>query len=115
MTDDEKKEIYCVARFPKSDLSHMMAGVPPDKDFSNAKPANQVSANTFLTYVDPYVRPLMEEDIAFLKEKVCFLLSLVAIVIHLLIRCRAIGLLHLSCLEEGKDIIQKYGPKRMDH
>lgn len=73
MTDEEKKEIYCVNRFPKSDLSHMMAGVPPDKDFSNAKPTNQVSANTFLSYIEPYVRPLTEEDIAFLKEKVSFI------------------------------------------
>lgn len=72
MSDEERKEIYCVARFPKSDLSHLMAGIAPDKDFSNAKPSNQVSANTFATYVDPYVRPLTEEDIAFLKEKVSF-------------------------------------------
>ncbi|EEP81745.1 conserved hypothetical protein [Uncinocarpus reesii 1704] len=69
MTDDAKKEIYCVAGFPQSDLSHMMAGTIPDKDFSNAKPTNQVSANTFATYIEPYVRPLTEEDIAFLKEK----------------------------------------------
>ncbi|KAJ9191726.1 hypothetical protein DTO166G4_2990 [Paecilomyces variotii] len=69
MSDEEKKEIYCVARFPQSDLSHLMAGTPPDKDFSNAKPSNQVSANTFATYIEPYVRPLTEEDIAFLKEK----------------------------------------------
>ena len=69
MTDEDKKEIYCVNRFPRSDLSHMMAGIPPDKDFSNAKPTNQVSANTFLAYIEPYVRPLTEEDIAFLKEK----------------------------------------------
>nr|UZT55601.1 acetyltransferases subunit 3 [Monascus ruber] len=69
MSDDEKKEIYSVARFPSSDLRHLMAGTPPDKDFSNAKPTNQVSANTFLTYIDPFVRPLTEEDIAFLKEK----------------------------------------------
>lgn len=74
MSDEEKKEIYCVARFPPSDLSHLMAGVPPDKDFSNAKPSNQVSANTFATYIEPYVRPLTEEDIAFLKEKVSFLI-----------------------------------------
>jgi hypothetical protein len=47
-----------------------MAGIAPDKDFSNAKPSNQVSANTFATYIDAYVRPLTEEDIAFLKEKV---------------------------------------------
>ena len=71
MTDDEKKEIYSVAVFPKSDLAHMMAGVAPDKDFSNAKPSNQVSANTFQAYIEPYVRPLMEEDIAWLRERVC--------------------------------------------
>ncbi|KAJ5712938.1 uncharacterized protein N7483_010119 [Penicillium malachiteum] len=68
-TDDEKKEIYSVAHFPKSDLAHMMAGIAPDKDFSNAKPANQVSANTFQAYIDPYIRPLMEEDIAWLRER----------------------------------------------
>ncbi|KAK5787916.1 hypothetical protein VI817_010412 [Penicillium citrinum] len=68
-TDEEKKEIYSVARFPKSDLAHMMAGVAPDKDFSNAKPSNQVSANTFLAYIEPYVRPLTEEDIAWLRER----------------------------------------------
>lgn len=69
-TDEEKKEIYSVARFPKSDLAHMMAGIAPDKDFSNAKPSNQVSANTFLAYIEPYVRPLTEEDIAWLRERV---------------------------------------------
>ncbi|CAG7918302.1 unnamed protein product [Penicillium olsonii] len=69
MTDDERKEIYSVARFPKTDLAHMAAGIAPDKDFSNAKPSNQVSANTFLTYIEPYVRPLTEEDIAWLKER----------------------------------------------
>ncbi|GLB03808.1 transcriptional regulator [Aspergillus tubingensis] len=70
MTDEEKKAIYSVARFPWSDLSHLMAGSPPDRDFSSSKPASQVNANTFLAYIDPYVRPLTEEDIAFLKEKV---------------------------------------------
>ena len=70
MSDEEKKEIYCVADFPRSDLRHLMAGTPPDKDFSNTKPTNQVSANTFITFSEPYVRPLTEEDIAFLKEKV---------------------------------------------
>ncbi|KAJ5679123.1 hypothetical protein N7462_007367 [Penicillium macrosclerotiorum] len=69
MPDEEKQEIYSVARFPRSDLAHMMAGVPPDKDFSNAKPSNQVSANTFQAYIEPYVRPLTEEDIAWLKER----------------------------------------------
>lgn len=69
-TDKEKKQIYSVAVFPKSDLAHMMAGIAPDKDFSNAKPSNQVSANTFLAYIEPYVRPLTEEDIAWLRERV---------------------------------------------
>lgn len=69
MTDEEKKEIYSVARFPKTELVHLMAGVPPDKDFSNAKPSNQVSANTFQAYIEPYVRPLTEEDIAWLRER----------------------------------------------
>lgn len=70
MTDEEKKEIYGVALFPKNDLSDLIAGVPPDKDFSNAKPSNQVNANTFQSYLDPYLRPLTDEDMAFLKERV---------------------------------------------
>jgi transcriptional adapter 3 len=70
MTEQEKKEIYSVTAFPTKDLSDQIAGTPPDKDFSNAKPTNQVAANTFLSYVEPYVRPLTEEDIAFLRERV---------------------------------------------
>ena len=70
MTDEEKKEIYCVSHFPHDDLSHLIAGTPPDKDFSNAKPPNQVNANTFAASIDPYLRPLTEEDMAFLKERV---------------------------------------------
>lgn len=70
MTDEDKKDIFGVARFPSSDLGHLMAGIAPDKDFSNSKPTNQVSANTFLAHIDPFVRPLTEEDMAFLKEKV---------------------------------------------
>ncbi|KAL5339087.1 histone acetyltransferases subunit 3-domain-containing protein [Aspergillus crustosus] len=69
MTDDEKKEIFSVNVFPPSDLRHLMAGIPPDRDFSNAKPTNQVNSNTFLSYIESYVRPMVEEDIAFLKEK----------------------------------------------
>lgn len=70
MTEEEKKDIYGVARFPSVDLRDLMAGTPPNKDFSNTKPTSQVSANTFLAYIEPFVRPLTEEDIAFLKEKV---------------------------------------------
>ncbi|KAJ4366380.1 Transcriptional regulator [Neocucurbitaria cava] len=69
MTDEEKKEIYCVAEFPPTDLRDKIAGLPPDKDFSNAKPASQVNASVFANYVEPYIRPLTEEDVAFLKER----------------------------------------------
>jgi transcriptional adapter 3 len=69
MSIDERKEIYCVADFPPSDLRDRTAGSPPNKDFSNAKPATQVNASVFANYVEPYIRPLTEEDVAFLKER----------------------------------------------
>ena len=71
MTDEEKKEIYCVASYPKDDLHDLIAGTPPNKDFSNAvKPSSQVQAHTFASYLDGYLRPLKEEDIGFLNERV---------------------------------------------
>ncbi|KAL8774049.1 MAG: hypothetical protein Q9209_001157 [Squamulea sp. 1 TL-2023] len=69
MTYEEKAEIFSVAHFPQTDLSPLIAGTIPDKDFSNAKPTNQVNANTFQAYIEPYLRPLTEEDMAFLKER----------------------------------------------
>ncbi|KAF2200654.1 hypothetical protein GQ43DRAFT_441379 [Delitschia confertaspora ATCC 74209] len=69
MTEDEIKEIYCVADYPPSDLHELTPGTPPDKDFSNAKPATQVNATVFANYVEPFIRPLTEEDVAFLKER----------------------------------------------
>lgn len=69
MTDEEIKEATSVALYPKSDLADLIAGVPPDKDFSIAKPANQISFTTFSTYVEPYFRPFTEEDLAFLRER----------------------------------------------
>ena len=69
MTDDEKKAILCVADYPHDDLHDLTPGTPPDHDFSNAKPTNQVAFATFQTYVEPYVRHLTEEDVAFLKER----------------------------------------------
>jgi transcriptional adapter 3 len=69
MSAEERKEIYCVADFPPSDLRDRTAGSPPNKDFSNAKPATQVNATVFANYVEPYIRPLTEEDVAFLKER----------------------------------------------
>jgi transcriptional adapter 3 len=69
MTDEEKREIYSVAVFPRDSLDDLIPGIPPDKDFSNAKPTNQVQANTFATYIEPYFRPYTEEDLAFLRER----------------------------------------------
>ena len=71
MTDEEKKNIYCVSSFPHDDLHELIAGTPPNKDFSNAvKPNNQVAAHTFSAYIENYLRPLKEEDIGFLNERV---------------------------------------------
>lgn len=70
MSDGERKEIYSVKAFPTRDLSDQIAGTPPDKDFSNAKPSTQVNFNTFLSSIEPYTRLLTEEDVAFLKERV---------------------------------------------
>ncbi|KAJ4292650.1 Transcriptional regulator [Kalmusia sp. IMI 367209] len=69
MTEEEIKEIYSVADYPESDLKKLTPGTPPDKDFSNAKPASQVNAGVFANYVEPYIRLLTEEDMAFLRER----------------------------------------------
>jgi transcriptional adapter 3 len=69
MSVEERREIYCVADYPETDLRDQTAGIPPDKDFSNAKPATQVNASVFANYVEPYIRRLTEEDMAFLKER----------------------------------------------
>ncbi|OMP82564.1 Chromatin-remodeling complexes subunit NGG1, partial [Diplodia seriata] len=73
ITDDTpeelKKEILGVARYPQSELKDLTPGTPPDKDFSNPKPQTQVNASVFANYVEPYVKPLTEEDLSFLKER----------------------------------------------
>lgn len=69
MAEDEKKEIFSVAVYPRSDLADLIAGDPPDKDFSNAKPSSQINFTTFSSYIDPYFRPFSEEDIGFLRER----------------------------------------------
>lgn len=69
MSDEEKKQIYSVAVYPKNDLANLIAGDPPDHDFSNSKPTSQINFSTFSTYIDPYFRPFSEEDLAFLRER----------------------------------------------
>lgn len=69
MSEDEIKKIYSVADYPHDDLHDLIPGTPPDRDFSNAKPVNQVQATTFATHVDHYLRPFTEEDLAFLRDR----------------------------------------------
>ncbi|KUI70701.1 Chromatin-remodeling complexes subunit NGG1 [Cytospora mali] len=69
MSDEQIKEATSVATYPKSDLADLIAGIPPDRDFSSAKPTNQISFSTFSTYIEPYFRPFTEEDLAFLRER----------------------------------------------
>ena len=69
MSEELRKEILSVATYPESDLNDQTCGTPPDKDFSNARPANQIAASTFANFVEPYIRPLTEEDRAFLIER----------------------------------------------
>lgn len=69
MTVEERAKLYSVAVFPKTDLSDQIAGDPPDKDFSSAKPSNQINFTTFSSHIEPYFRPFSEEDLAFLRER----------------------------------------------
>ncbi|KAH8174523.1 histone acetyltransferases subunit 3 domain-containing protein [Sarocladium implicatum] len=69
MSEAEKKEIYSVATYPKDDLSDLIAGDPPDMDFSSAKPNSQINFSTFSTYIEPYFRAFAEEDLTFLRER----------------------------------------------
>ncbi|KAF8417236.1 histone acetyltransferases subunit 3-domain-containing protein [Tirmania nivea] len=66
---EECRRIFQVADFPKVDLSDLQAGDPPDMDFTNAKPQNQVAHVTYTSYTDPYFRNFTEEDLAFLRER----------------------------------------------
>ncbi|KAK9235539.1 histone acetyltransferases subunit 3-domain-containing protein [Lipomyces kononenkoae] len=67
-TEDMKKR-YGVASYPTKDLAELLPGEIPDEDFSRAKPANQVQFSTFQSYIEPYYRPFVEEDLSFLNEK----------------------------------------------
>ena len=70
MSYEEKQDIFRVREWPASDLRELTAGDPPDQDFYNKpKPANQVNFSTFQTYVEPFIRPYTEEDVAYLKER----------------------------------------------
>lgn len=44
-------------------------------DFSNAKPGQQIAHSTFQNWVDAYLRPFGEDDLAVLAAKVSLFLS----------------------------------------
>jgi transcriptional adapter 3 len=71
MSEQEKLEIYQVASYPHDDLQDLTVGQLPDKDFSNAKETvkQSMTAAQFLNYVEPFLRPLNDEDTAFLRER----------------------------------------------
>lgn len=71
MTEEEKLDIYSVTSYPHDDLVKLTAGTPPDQDFSKAKESQKQSttAQQFANYVEPFIRSLNDEDVAFLRER----------------------------------------------
>ncbi len=70
MSDKEKKKIFSVADYPHDDLSDLIPGDPPGKDFStNKQVGTQVQFNTFATFAESYSRSFNEEDLAWLRER----------------------------------------------
>ncbi|KAF2100180.1 hypothetical protein NA57DRAFT_28587, partial [Rhizodiscina lignyota] len=71
MSEAEKLEIFSVKSYPHDDLVRLTAGTPPDQDFSKAKEGQKqsVSAQQFANFVEPFIRPLNDEDVAFLRER----------------------------------------------
>lgn len=70
LPEDDKKAILGVQEYPHDDLHDLTPGTPPDADYSAGKVNNQVSAQQFANYLEPYIRPLTQEDLAFLEERV---------------------------------------------
>lgn len=61
---------FAVASYPADDLKDWLPGTIPDLDFTKAKPPNQVQFSTFASYIEPYFRPFVEEDLHFLEQKI---------------------------------------------
>jgi hypothetical protein len=112
MTEEDKKAVFSVAEYPPSDLHDLTAGTPPDRDFSNAKPTNQVAAATFSNYVEPYLRPLTEEDRAFLLERVGLFYS--DFCSQLTSFCRVTEHAVWKYLSEAQNITSKIGMRKTE-
>lgn len=57
-----------VAYYPTTDLTDQLPGEIPSTDFSNAKPGNQISFTTFMTYVEGFFRQFNEDDLRWLNQ-----------------------------------------------
>ena len=58
MSEEEKKAIFSVAVYPPSDLGDLIAGDPPDHDYSSAKPSRKASMITIINQVLHVLMPV---------------------------------------------------------
>lgn len=65
---EAKKRRLGVVSFPTVPLEDLLPGKIPDEDFTQAKPANQVQATTYATFLEPYFRLFTEEDVGVLEQ-----------------------------------------------
>lgn len=75
-SEEEKKDILGVSEYPHSDLYDLTPGTPPDRDYSAGKSTSQVTALTYSNYLESWIRPITNEDLAFLDERVSFMVDL---------------------------------------
>lgn len=110
MPEAEKQDVLGVTTYPHDDLHDLTPGTPPDRDFTNAKPQHQVTATTFATYLEPFIRDITEEDLAFLRERVS---NTTLITTTLLTKVRVIGSTLLLCQDEARNHTKRCGRRKM--
>jgi len=110
MPEAEKKDILGVTTYPHDDLHDLTPGTPPDRDFTNAKPQHQVTATTFATYLEPFIRDITEEDLAFLRERVS---ATTAITTTSLTKARVTVSILLLCPDEAQNHTKRCGLRKM--
>lgn len=69
LPSDQWEGNVAVKSFPIVDMMSLLPGPVPNEDFSKVKqPANQISSQTFSTYIEPYFRLYTDEDLQSLKS-----------------------------------------------
>lgn len=66
---EEMKRRLGVAYFPTQDLSHLLPGTPSNEDYSKQKIPSQIAVSTFQASIEPFFRPLTEEDLGWLRDR----------------------------------------------